>query len=74
MSDKTLQPVVSDKDLIEQPSNGWQNGRMRQELLQQFQRQGVTQPLPVDFVDAISPRRYRNGNGPTGHHRNGHKG
>jgi len=74
MRNKTLKPLVSNEELIEQPANGWQNGRIRRELLQQFQRQGVTQPLPVDFVDAISPRRHRNGSGPDGHHRNGHEG
>lgn len=64
MQNQTVQPVESDLDGVKQYSNGQQNGRMRQELLQQFQGQGVTQPLPANFNEAISPRRRLNGSSP----------
>lgn len=70
---RTIQQGTSDLDVVEQQANGRHNGHMRQELLRQFQRQGVTQPYPVDFTDAISPRPRQNGSDPS-NHRNGHGG
>lgn len=57
---QTVQQDKGGADAVKAHANGFYNGWMRQALLQQFQRQGVTQSLPVDFNDAISPQR-RNG-------------
>jgi hypothetical protein len=54
-------PAERHLEALEEWINNQENGQVGLELLRQFQRHGVTVPIPTNFAEAISPQRGKTG-------------